>query len=137
MLRCVVACLAVLWASLASAQDWPTKPVKVIVPFAPGGSNDAIARQFCEPLSQALGQQFVIDNKGGAGGAIGTEAAAKSPGDGYTLLVGPSAAFTVIPHLRKTPYALDEMIPVARLGTYIAGLASHPSLPANSMKELV
>ena len=134
----VVACLTSLLSGIAAAQsDWPQKPVRVIVPFAPGGSNDAIARQFCEPFSQALGQQFVIDNKGGAGGAIGTEAAAKSPGDGYTLLVGPSAAFTVIPHLRKPPYTLDEMIPVARLGTYIAGLAAHPSLPANSMRELV
>ena len=74
------------WSQFAQAQSWPNKPIKFIVPYPPGGGTDVIARIMQEPLSQALGQQIVIDNRGGAGGSIGTDIAAKSPSDGYTVL---------------------------------------------------
>jgi hypothetical protein len=74
------------WSQFAQAQSWPNKPIKFIVPYPPGGGTDVIARIMQEPLSQALGQQIIIDNRGGAGGSIGTDIAAKSPSDGYTVL---------------------------------------------------
>ena len=86
------------------AQTWPARPVKLIVPYAPGGATDAVARPWADKLGQAFGQQFVVENRGGASGMIGVEAAAKSPPDGYTLLFTPSAPLSVLPHLRKTPY---------------------------------
>src|SRR6184192_1433163 len=86
----------------AQAATWPSKPVKLILPYAPGGATDLIGRPWAEKLSQAFGQQFVIDNRGGAGGMIGTEAASKSPNDGYTFLMTPSATLSVLPNLRQT-----------------------------------
>jgi tripartite-type tricarboxylate transporter receptor subunit TctC len=74
------------FAQFAGAQSWPTKPIKFIVPYPPGGGTDVIARIMQEPMGQALGQQIIIDNRGGAGGSIGTDIAAKSPADGYTVL---------------------------------------------------
>ena len=123
----------------AGAQEaWPTKPVRLIVPYAPGGASDTLARPWAEKLSQALGQQFVIDNKGGAGGQLGTEAAAKSAPDGYTLLVGPNAPMTVLPHLRKVPYdPFKDFVSVARAGDLVCGFALHPSVPANNLQELI
>ena len=74
------------FTQLAAAQSWPTKPIKLVVPYPPGGGTDVIARIVQEPLSQALGQQIIIDNRGGAGGSIGSDIVAKSPADGYTVL---------------------------------------------------
>ena len=130
---------AALAALPAGAQEaWPTKPVRLIVPYAPGGASDTLARPWAERLSQALGQQFVIDNKGGAGGQLGTEAAAKSAPDGYTLLVGPNAPMTVLPHLRKVPYdPFKDFVSVARAGDLVCGFALHPSVPANNLQELI
>src|SRR5215467_7631948 len=88
----------------AQAETWPNKPVKLILPYAPGGATDLIGRPWAEKLSQAFGQQFVIDNRGGAGGMIGTEATAKSPPDGYTFLLTPNATLSVLPHLRQLAY---------------------------------
>src|SRR5947209_14892001 len=85
-----VGCFSISKAS-AQADTWPNKPVKLILPYAPGGATDLIGRPWADKLSQAFGQQFVIDNRGGAGGMIGTEAASKSPGDGYTFLLTTSA----------------------------------------------
>ena len=119
-------------------QPWPTKPVRLIVPYAPGGGTDTIARPWAEKLSQAFGQQFVIDNKGGAGGSIGTEAAAKSPPDGYTFLLAPNGPLLVLPHLRKTPYdPFKDFVPVGRTGDLVTGFVLHPSIPANNFKELI
>jgi tripartite-type tricarboxylate transporter receptor subunit TctC len=132
------ACLLGLAISTAAvAQDWPSRPVKVISPFPPGGSTDNVTRPFLDILSREMGQQFVLENRAGAGGAIGTEAVLKSPADGYTFCACPTASFTIIPHLRKLPYARDDGIPVARLGTYISALTVHPSLGVKSMQELV
>jgi len=109
----------------------------VVVPFPAGGATDNLARAFAKELSEALGQPFVIDNKAGAAGSIGTDLVAKAPPDGYTFLFGPANPLTIVPHLRKTPYVLEDLVPVARLGTYIAGLAVRNSLPVKSLKEFV
>jgi len=87
----------------SQAQSWPERPVKLILPYAPGGATDLIGRPWADKLSQAFGQQFVIENRGGASGIIGTEAAAKATPDGYTLLLTPNAPLSVQPTLRKAP----------------------------------
>jgi tripartite-type tricarboxylate transporter receptor subunit TctC len=123
-----------------SAQEasWPNKPVKIIVPSARGGASDIIARPWADKLSQAFGQQFVIDNRGGAGGMIGTEAAAKSAADGYTLLMTPNGPLTIIPSLRKTPYdATGDLVPVARIGDLVCGFVIHPSVGPKTFAEMI
>jgi len=129
--------LLALAVPAAAQTDWPSRPVRVISPFPPGGSTDNTARPFLEALSKTMGQQFVLENRSGAGGAVGAEAVVKSVPDGYTFCVCPSAAFTIIPHLRKVPYARDDGVPVAHFGTYLAGLTVHPSLGVKTMKEFV
>lgn len=122
----------------AQAETWPNKPVKLILPYAPGGATDLIGRPWAEKLSQAFGQQFVIDNRGGAGGMIGTEAASKSPNDGYTFLLTPSATLTVLPNLRQTPYdPQKDLTPVARVGDLVCGFVIHPSVGAKTFAEMV
>jgi tripartite-type tricarboxylate transporter receptor subunit TctC len=122
----------------AQAQSWPTRPVKMIVPYAPGGATDAVARPWADRLGQAFGQQFVVENRGGASGAIGVEAAAKSPPDGYTLLFTPSAPLSVLPHLRKTPYdPIKSFDPIGRAGDVINGFVIHPSVGVKTFAELL
>ena len=87
--------------AFAQAQSWPERAVKIILPYAPGGATDAIGRPWADKLSQSFGQQFVIENRGGAGGMIGAEAASKSPPDGYTVLLTPNAPLSVVPTLRN------------------------------------
>lgn len=123
------------WAQSAS---WPDKVVKIILPYAPGGATDAIGRPWAEKLSQAFDQQFVIENRGGASGMIGVEAAVKSAPDGYTFLLTPNSAIAIIPSLRKAPYdATRQLDPVARVGDIIGGFVVHPSVGAKTMKDLV
>ena len=126
--------------SKASAQveTWPNKPVKLILPYAPGGATDLIGRPWAEKLSQAFGQQFVIDNRGGAGGMIGTEAASKSAGDGYTFLLTPNGPLTVLPNLRQTAYVpLKDLVPVARVGDLVCGFVIHPSVGVKTFAEML
>lgn len=119
------------------AQDYPNKPVRLVVPFAPGGSNDIVGRILAAHLSDRTGRQFVIDNRGGAGGLVGTEMVAKSAPDGYTLLVI-SVAFPMNANLYKLPYdPMKAFAPVALLGTGTNGLAVHPALPVKNVKELI
>ena len=139
--------VALVWAALAvclstaafaQAQGWPERTVKVVLPYAPGGATDAIGRPWADKLSQAFGQQFVIENRGGAGGMIGAEAAAKSAPDGYTLFLTPNAPLSVLPTLRKTPYdPVKSFDPVGRVGDVITGFVIHPSIGAKSFKEMV
>jgi len=130
--------LAVAMAGAASAQTWPTKPVKLIVPYAPGGATDVMARPWSEKLTLAFGHPFVIDNKGGASGAIGTEAAARATPDGYTFLFTPAATLTVLPQLRKLNYdPRKDFVPVARVGDLVCGFVILSSLGINNIKELV
>jgi tripartite-type tricarboxylate transporter receptor subunit TctC len=119
------------------AQDYPTKPVRLIIPFPPGGSNDVVGRMVATQLSERLGKQVVVDNRSGAGGVIGTDIAAKSPADGYTLLVI-SIAHAVNPWLYKLTYdPIKAFTPVGILATGPNVLAVNPTLPVNSVRELV
>jgi tripartite-type tricarboxylate transporter receptor subunit TctC len=125
-------------AALAQAQSWPQRTVRLILPYAPGGATDAIGRPWADKLSQAFGQQFVVENRGGASGVIGAEAAAKSAPDGYTFLLTPNAPLTVLPSLRKTPYdPVKSFDPVGRVGDVINGFVIHPSLGVKTFKEMI
>jgi tripartite-type tricarboxylate transporter receptor subunit TctC len=120
-----------------AAQDYPTKPVRLIIPFPPGGSNDVVGRMIATQLSERLGKQVVVDNRGGAGGVIGTEITANAPKDGYTLQVI-SLAHAVNPWLYKLPYdPIKSFTPISILASGPNVLAINPSLPVNSVKELV
>src|SRR5262249_6658671 len=122
-----------------SAQaNWPTRPVKLIIPYAPGGASDIIGRPWADALSQSFGQQFIIENRGGAAGMIGVEAASKSAPDGYTFLMTPSAAMSVLPLLRQTAYDPQKsFVPVARIGDSVSGFVMHPSTGLKTIKETV
>jgi tripartite-type tricarboxylate transporter receptor subunit TctC len=133
MLVCVVA----LGSGMAAAQSYPTKPIRLIIPFPPGGSNDIVGRFIATKLTERLGKQVVADNRGGAGGVIGTEAAAKSDPDGHTLLVI-SSAYAINTSLYKLPYdPVKAFTPIAKLGTGPNVFAVHPSVPASSVKEFI
>jgi tripartite-type tricarboxylate transporter receptor subunit TctC len=121
-----------------AAQDYPTKPVRLIIPFPPGGSNDVVGRLIATHLSERLGKQVVVDNRGaGAGGVVGTEVAAGAPHDGYTLLII-SLAHAVNPWLYKLPYdPLKAFTPVAILASGPNVLVVNPGLPVNSVKDLL
>lgn len=124
--------------ALSQAQSWPERAVKVILPYAPGGATDAIGRPWADKLSQAFGQQFVVENRGGAGGMIGAEAASKSPADGYTLFLTPNAPLSVLPTLRKTAYdPIKSFEPVGRVGDVITGFVIHPSVGVKTFKEMI
>jgi tripartite-type tricarboxylate transporter receptor subunit TctC len=121
----------------AVAQDYPTKPVRLIIPFPPGGSNDVVGRMIATQLGERLAKQVVVDNRGGAGGVLGTEVAAGSAPDGYTILVI-SLAYTVNPWLYKLKYdPLKAFVPVAMLASGANVLSVHPSVPVNSVQELI
>lgn len=129
---------AVLFSNALYAQTYPDRPVRVVIPWPAGGSNDIVGRIVTQPMSAALGQQFLIDNRGGAAGTIGTEVVAKSPADGYTMLLT-SATHLANAHLyKKLPYdPLRDFIGVSPLGRQVGILAVHPSLPVRSVKDLV
>jgi tripartite-type tricarboxylate transporter receptor subunit TctC len=123
--------------STGAGPAWPVKTVRVIVPFAPGGGSDLTARPVAQKLSEALGQQFVIDNRGGAGGAIGMELTAKAPPDGYTVM-SISGSFSATSATHKLPYdPFDAFIPVVELGYVASVLLVHPALPVKNTKELI
>lgn len=123
--------------STGSGQAWPAKTVRVIVPFAPGGGSDLTARPVAQKLSEALGQQFVIDNRGGAGGAIGMELTAKAPPDGYTVM-SISGSFSATSVTHKLPFdSFDAFIPVVELGYAANVLVVHPALPVKTTQELI
>ena len=129
--------LPMLAPSGIAAETYPTKPLKLIVPFAPGGGSDFIARLVAQKLGERLGQPVVIENKPGAGGNVGAELAVKSPPDGYTLLLCP-ASYTVNANLYKLTFdPVNDITPIAQLsrGPYL--IAVHPSVPANTLAELV
>jgi tripartite-type tricarboxylate transporter receptor subunit TctC len=130
--------LALLAATGAAvAQTYPTKPVRLVIPFPPGGSNDIVGRMAAAQLSERIGQQVLADNRGGAGGVIGSELVAKAPADGYTLLLI-SSAYAINTSLYKLPYdPVKSFVPVAILGTGPNALAVTPGLPVKNVKELV
>ncbi|CAM3706672.1 Bug family tripartite tricarboxylate transporter substrate binding protein [Polynucleobacter antarcticus] len=121
-----------------NAQAWPTKPIKFIVPYPPGGGTDVIARIVQEPLSQALGQQIIIDNRGGAGGSVGTAIAAQSPSDGYTVLFTLSS-HTINPAIYpKLAFDTEkDFLPVSLVASLPQILVANPNFPAQSVKDVI
>ncbi len=131
------ACLVLVGAGLAGTQDYPARPVRLIIPFPPGGSNDVVGRLIATKLAERLGKQVVVDNRSGAGGVIGTEVVAKSPPDGYTLLII-SIAHAVNPWLYKLNYdPIKDFAPVGLLAKGANVLVVHPSLPVRSVADLI
>jgi tripartite-type tricarboxylate transporter receptor subunit TctC len=126
-------------AASAEAQQWPSKPIRMIVNFPPGGAADQIARSVAPPLGEALGQPVVVENRPGANGNIGAELVAKSPPDGYTLLMSSGGAFSVNPHLyAKLPFdPLKDLEPIAAAARILVFLVVKPELPAKTVEEFV
>lgn len=135
----LLATLLVHLAPVVLAQVlYPTRPVRIIIPYPAGASTDNIARPLADRLSRALGQQFVVENKGGAGGALGAEVLAKSAPDGYTIMVTPQTPIVVLPSLRKMGYnAETDFLPIARMSEVITGFAVHPSLGVTTLKDFI
>jgi len=135
----LTACCTLLGTQSALAEAWPTKPVKMVVGFAPGGGTDVVARVLAQRLTEMWGQQVIVENRPGATGVIGADAVAKSPPDGYTLLMGHVNSNAIAPNFfRKLPYdPLKDFIPVIYVGYVPNVLVVHPSVQAKSVEELV
>lgn len=124
--------------STVLAQDYPSRPIRVIVPFAPGGGTDIVARLVGQRLSESIRQSVVIDNRSGGGGNIGAELAARANPDGYTLLVGSATILAVNPIISKVAYNPSrDFAPITQLGSQPHLMVVHPSIPANSVREFV
>ena len=137
--RCLLAVTALLGATLACAQDgYPNKPVRIIVPFAPGGGGDAVTRTISDRLSERLGQPVIIENKPGASGFIGAQAVATAAPDGYTILMGFDGAMVVAPNLMKAAFdPIADFAPITKLCDATLVVAVHPSVPTKDFKELI
>ena len=136
------ACAALFGASVSfpevEAQQFPSKTVRLVVPFAPGGSNDVVARSMSQPLSRALGQSVVVENRPGANTIIGTEAVARAPADGHTVLIAGFSFMSNAVLRSKLPYdPYKDFVPVTGLGSQPFVFSVHPSLPAKNIKQLV
>lgn len=138
-LKWCAALATVMIALPAVAQQYPAKPIRLIVGFAPGGGTDVLARALAQQLTESLGQTMAVDNRTGAGGMISAELTAKAPPDGYTLLVGSAAAFAINPNLMsKLSYdPVRDFAPVGMFATLSYAVDVHPSLPVKSIRELV
>ena len=146
-MRCSMRILAALWLTAlvvglpqtACADDYPNRPITVIVPFPPGGSTTVMARNVADKMSAALGQPIVVENRGGAGGTIGTRFAAKAAPDGYTILLSYTGTFSIAPSAYANPGydPRKDFAPVGMIGVAPSLLVVHPSLPVHSMAELI
>jgi tripartite-type tricarboxylate transporter receptor subunit TctC len=138
-MRLVIGFVLALVSSGAAAQAYPTKPIRLMVPFPPGGSTDIVARIVAQKLGSQLGQQLVIENRGGAGGTLGTAVVAKAPADGYTLVVGTTSTHVVAPSVfQKLEYdPVKDFAPVSLMAVTPYLLVVNPNVPAKSLKELV
>lgn len=122
----------------ALSQDWPQKPVRLIVPFPPGGVTDSIARNSAEWLTRRLGQNVLVENRPGASGAIAVELVARAPADGYTLLMAPLPQMAILPAMTRTSYdPVKDFAPITIVGSNVFALAVHRSLPADTLPKLV
>jgi tripartite-type tricarboxylate transporter receptor subunit TctC len=132
-------CAGLLMAGTAWAQSWPTKPVRVIVTFSPGGSSDIVARLIAAPLQAELGQSVIVDNKPGAGGTIGALEAARAEPDGYMLLLSNSAPISISPAMQDQPRydPVKSFTHVSYIGSVANVVVVHPSVPAKNMRELI
>lgn len=130
--------LAVAVAAPSFAQPYPSKPIRFIVPFPPGGTTDIQARMINERLGAKLGQPVVLDNRGGANGAIGMEITARAPADGYTMIISTVGTWAVSPHLTKLPYDVQtDFAPLLHMATTPGVLIVHPSVPVKNVRELI
>jgi tripartite-type tricarboxylate transporter receptor subunit TctC len=130
--------LLALSALLSRGQDWPNRTVKVVVPYGPGGVTDVIVRLYVDRLSKAYGYPFVIENRAGAGGAIGTEYAVRSPNDGYTIYCAGGAPLTILPLMQKLSFdPTRDLAPVGMITVNGMALTVHPSLPVKSLSEFI
>lgn len=137
-LRALAAAAALVFAGAASAQSFPDRPIRMVVPFPAGGGADFVARLFGEKLAAVLGQRVVIDNRPGASGNIGAELVARSPADGYTLLMANEFLSTNPLMFKSIAYdALRDFVPIAKVASTAAAIAVHPSVPATTMQELI
>jgi len=133
-----LALVALLVPLAAFGQAWPTKPVRLISPFAAGGGTDAFARPLAQVLSQNLGQQFIVDNRAGAGGTLGADVAAKAAPDGYTFLVGAVHHTIAVSVYAKLPYDLEkDLVPVTMVAMVPSVIVVHPKVPVHTVKELI
>ena len=138
VLKALLIGLMLLCPTLAMAQDFPNKPIKLIVPFPPGGPNDIIARVVGQRMSEIVKQPIVIENRSGQGGVTGTDAVAKSPPDGYTIAIASAGALAISPSMEKVAYeTLKDLQPITLVATVPEMLVVATSVPANNMKELV
>ncbi len=137
MLRRIFVCSLLTLAGAAQAQDYPSRPIHLIVPYPPGGSSDNVARVVAERLSTHLGQPIVVDNRGGAAGTLGAQAAQAAKPDGYTLLMAPTAVFVITPHLRKVPYDPFGFVPVGLVATAPSIAVVQKDSPYKTMGELI
>jgi tripartite-type tricarboxylate transporter receptor subunit TctC len=134
----VFAAMALLWPGTASAQNYPTAPMRIVVGFAPGGGTDILSRLLAQKLNEAWGQSVVVDNRPGAGGTVGTGFVAKSTADGHTMLVVPAGFAAYSSLYKQLPFdPTRDLAPVSRLASGPLVLVVHPSLPARSVKELI
>ncbi len=137
-LRAGMAAIVMTVCSTAAAQGYPNRPIRIVVPYPAGGATDQMARIIQQPLSEILGQPIIIDNKAGAGGAIGTDAVAKAAPDGYTLTFGNAGPNSMGPAIKKTPYdPFKDLAPISFVANVPLFLAVHPSMPAGNVKELI
>ncbi|MES2563620.1 MAG: tripartite tricarboxylate transporter substrate binding protein [Pseudomonadota bacterium] len=141
MIKALLACAAFITAAagMVHAQSYPTKPIRLIIGFPPGGSNDIVARQLAPKLTQLLGAQVLVENRPGANATIATDFVAKAPPDGYTLMLGSASPLVISPFTYPNiPYdTLRDLTPITTVGSTPEMIAIHPSLPARNLKELV
>src|SRR5258707_15149208 len=132
------ALLVLLWPALAGAQDFPNKPIRLIVPFPAGGPNDIIARVVGQRMSELMKQPVLIDNRGGQGGVLGTDAVAKAKPDGYTIAISSAGALAISPSMQIIAYdTLKDLAPVTLVATVPEMLVVATNVPAGNMKELI
>src|SRR5919197_2725327 len=137
-MRILLAAFALAVGTGVAAQSYPTRAVKVVVPWPPGQATDIAARVVADKLAAALGQPFVIDNRPGAGGSIGTDVVVRSAADGYTLLAASSGPLSIMPNLQKTPYdPLKDLAPISLIALTPFALVTHPSFPAANAREFI
>ncbi len=138
LLGAAMALVALTGVAAAQADtDWPKTTVKVIVPYPPGGANDTVARPYAQALTQMFGQPFVVENRGGAGGAIGVESVVRSKPDGYTVCMCASTVITTTSNLRKVSFQAPDWDAIAMTTMYVSGLMIGPKNPANDFKEFM
>lgn len=133
----MVLAIAPFGAAVAAAQDYPTRPIRLIVPYTPGASTDAISRAFADEASKVIGQPIVVENRGGAGTAIGTQTAKQAPADGYTILFGSGTMVSTMLALKEPGYSVKDFTPITMLGDQFYVLMVPKSLPISNAKDFV